>query len=88
MSTSLAEVTAQVLTRTGQTRLLVAGGDTSASLCARLGIRGMRVWKEIEPGLPSCLSLTGGPPLLLVLKSGSFGKPDFFKQAYAHLKSN
>ncbi|WNQ09098.1 four-carbon acid sugar kinase family protein [Paenibacillus aurantius] len=88
VSTSLAEVTAQVLARTGQTRLLVAGGDTSASLCARLGIRGMRVWKEIEPGLPSCLSLTGGSPLLLVLKSGSFGKPDFFKQAYAHLKSN
>jgi uncharacterized protein YgbK (DUF1537 family) len=44
----------------------------------------MRVWKEIQPGLPSCISLTD-PPLMLVLKSGSFGKPDFFEQAIRHL---
>jgi uncharacterized protein YgbK (DUF1537 family) len=45
----------------------------------------MRVWKEIQPGLPSCLSLNE-PPRMLVLKSGSFGKPDFFERALEHLK--
>jgi uncharacterized protein YgbK (DUF1537 family) len=39
---------------------------------------------EIEPGLPSCLTF-GEKPLLLALKSGSFGKPDFFPKAIDHL---
>lgn len=85
VSESLAEVTARTLAETGQNRLVVAGGETSASVCARLGINGMRVWKEIQPGLPSCVSLNN-PPRMLVLKSGSFGRPDFFEQALQHLK--
>jgi uncharacterized protein YgbK (DUF1537 family) len=85
ISETLAEVTARVLEKTGQNRLVVAGGETSAAVCARLGVNGMRVWKEIQPGLPSCISLND-PPLMLVLKSGSFGKPDFFERALEHLK--
>ena len=85
VSETLAEVTARVLAETGQNRLVVAGGETSAAVCARLGINGMRVWKEIQPGLPSCVSLND-PPSMLVLKSGSFGKPDFFERALEHLK--
>jgi len=73
VSETLAEVTACALADTGQNRLVVAGGETSAAVCARLGINGMRVWKEIQPGLPSCVSLND-PPRMLVLKSGSFGK--------------
>ncbi|HSL29859.1 MAG TPA: four-carbon acid sugar kinase family protein [Anaerolineales bacterium] len=87
VSGALAEVTARVLTDTGQNRLIVAGGETSAAVCARLGVNGMRVWKEIQPGLPSCLSLND-PPRILVLKSGSFGKPDFFDRAREHLKES
>ena len=85
VSEALAEVTARVLADTGQNRLVVAGGETSAAVGARLSINGMRVWKEIQPGLPSCVSLNA-PPRLLVLKSGSFGKSDFFEQALEHLK--
>lgn len=85
VSQTLAEVTARVLSLSGQNRLVVAGGETSADVCSRLGIHGMRVWKEIQPGLPSCVSLTK-PPRLLVLKSGSFGKPDFFERALEHLR--
>jgi uncharacterized protein YgbK (DUF1537 family) len=87
VSDALAEVTARVFDETGQNRLVVAGGETSAAVCARLGIQGMRVWKEIQPGLPSCVSLNE-PPRMLVLKSGSFGKPDFFEQALEHLKQS
>jgi uncharacterized protein YgbK (DUF1537 family) len=85
VSEALAEVTARTLEVTGQNRLVVAGGETSAAVCARLGINGMRVWKEIQPGLPSCVSLND-PPRMLVLKSGSFGKLDFFERALEHLK--
>ncbi len=81
---TLAEIVARALQRTGGRRLLVAGGETSAAICRRLGINGLRVWREIQPGLPSCVSLTD-PPLLLVLKSGSFGTADFLEQAFDHL---
>jgi uncharacterized protein YgbK (DUF1537 family) len=86
ISTALAEITAGTLELTGQNRLIVAGGETSSAVCKRLGIFGQRIWKEIQPGLPSCISLTG-KPLLLVLKSGSFGSPDFFEQALTHLRN-
>jgi uncharacterized protein YgbK (DUF1537 family) len=85
VSGALAEVTAAVLAQAGQNRLVVAGGETSAAVCERLGVRGMRVWREIQPGLPSCLSLND-PPRLLVLKSGSFGQADFFQRALEHLR--
>jgi uncharacterized protein YgbK (DUF1537 family) len=87
VSEALAEVTARVLEAAGQNRLVVAGGETSAAVCARLGVEGMRVWKEIQPGLPSCISLED-PPRMLVLKSGSFGKPDFFERALEHLRES
>jgi uncharacterized protein YgbK (DUF1537 family) len=85
VSEAVAEVTARVLDSSGQNRLVAAGGETAAAVCERLGVNGMRVWREIQPGLPSCLSLTD-PPRMLVLKSGSFGKPDFFEQALQHLR--
>lgn len=84
---TLAEITALVLSICGQNRLVVAGGETSAAVCARLGVEGVMIWKEIQPGLPSCLSLSD-PPMLLVLKSGSFGSSDFLEQAIEHLRSS
>jgi uncharacterized protein YgbK (DUF1537 family) len=66
--------------------MVIAGGETSEAICRRLGIHGMRVWKEIQPGVPSCVSLQDRP-LLLVLKSGSFGTPDFLEQALAHVQA-
>ena len=87
MSEAVAEVTARVLESSGQNRLVVAGGETAAAVCARLGVNGMRIWREIQPGLPSCISFTD-PPRMLVLKSGSFGQPDFFEQALRHLRES
>jgi uncharacterized protein YgbK (DUF1537 family) len=85
VSRTLARITDNVLRETRADRLIVAGGDTSAAVCERLGIRGMKLWKEIQPGLPSCVSFTS-PPLFLVLKSGSFGSADFLQLALDHLK--
>ena len=87
VSESLAFVVDETLKRTKVNRLLLAGGETSASVCSKLGIEGLTVWKEIEPGLPSCISLDH-PTRMLVLKSGSFGSKDFFAKAIEHLKEN
>lgn len=99
VSGTLAEIAAGSQQRTGFSRLVVAGGDTSATVCRRLGISRMRVWQEIAPGLPSCLSLpdasapaspvihpSSQASMLLVLKSGSFGGQDFLKRAMDHVK--
>jgi len=85
VSAGLADVAAGVIGATQLTRLVVAGGDTSGTVCRKLGIHGNWVLREIVPGVPSGLAL--GRSLLLVLKSGSFGAPDFLSTAVAHLKS-
>jgi uncharacterized protein YgbK (DUF1537 family) len=87
VSGTVAEIVARVLDATGQNRLVIAGGDTSAAVCDRLGVEGMRIYREIQPGLPSCVAL-GDRPLLLVLKSGSFGKADFLAQAADHVRGD
>ena len=86
VSAALAETAARLVARCGLKRLVAAGGETSAAVCARLGVTGLQVWKEIQPGLPSCLSLTS-EPMLLVLKSGSFGSRSFLEEAIQHLRS-
>lgn len=84
VSAALAEITDCLVAETGVKRLVVAGGDTSGTVCRRLKIQGNYVLKEIEPGLPSGLAI--GRELLLVLKSGSFGKENFLLKAIEHLK--
>lgn len=85
VSTALAEITRRVTEVVDLKKLLVAGGDTSDKICGRLGIAGNLVLEEIEPGLPSGLS-RGRREMLLVLKSGSFGTPEFFLKANEHLR--
>ncbi|MFB9278631.1 four-carbon acid sugar kinase family protein [Cohnella cellulosilytica] len=85
VSDALSQTVKAICERSGQCRIVVAGGETSAAVCAELGIKGFRIWKEIEPGLPSCESLDP-ERRLFVLKSGSFGSEDFLWKAIAHLK--
>lgn len=85
VSNALSDVIQSVVNETEQQRLLIAGGETSAAVCDKLGIGGLSIWQEIEPGLPSCLTLQT-PQRFLVLKSGSFGSEPFFIDAIEHLK--
>jgi uncharacterized protein YgbK (DUF1537 family) len=87
ISTALADIGIQALQAAGQNRLIAAGGETSDAVCDRLGIQGLQIWQEIEPGLPSCITLSN-PPYLLALKSGSFGTPSFLARAIHHLKTS
>ncbi len=77
----LADV-ADGLVQSGVRRLVVAGGETSGAVVARLQVRRLRIGAEIEPGVPWTLAEGGGPTLLLALKSGNFGGRDFFLQAF------
>lgn len=61
-----------------------AGGETSGTVTQALDVTGFRVGKEIAPGVPWVNSLDG--EIMLALKSGNFGAPDFFEQAQEQLK--
>jgi len=77
---ALAEI-AKRLVACGARRLIVAGGETSGAVVSALGIEGLRIGAEIDPGVPWTKSL-GEPPLALALKSGNFGADDFFLKAF------
>jgi 3-dehydrotetronate 4-kinase len=71
---------ARGLVATGVTKLVVAGGETSGAVVEALGITSMTVGEELAPGVP-ILTTGAEPGLSLVLKSGNFGAPDFFRTA-------
>jgi uncharacterized protein YgbK (DUF1537 family) len=72
---------AQGLVATGVRRLVVAGGETSGAVVGALGVEGLLIGPEIDPGVPWTFSI-GQPTLALALKSGNFGAPDFFTKAF------
>jgi len=73
---------AEGLVSAGVRRLVVAGGETSGAAVDRLGIPGFLVGAEIAAGVP-VLRAVGAKAgdMLLALKSGNFGGPDFFSDA-------
>jgi uncharacterized protein YgbK (DUF1537 family) len=72
---------AQGLVQQGVRRLVVAGGETSGAVVSALGVEGLAIGPEIDPGVPWTFSI-GQPVLALALKSGNFGAPDFFTKAF------
>lgn len=65
----------------GVHRLVVAGGETAGAVVGALGVEGLAIGPEIDPGVPWTFSI-GRPTLALALKSGNFGAPDFFTKAF------
>ncbi len=83
---ALAEI-ARGLVRRGVGQMIVAGGETSGAVVKALGVKGLRIGPEIDPGVPwtSTLHDDGTQPLALALKSGNFGSEDFFLKAWEKL---
>ena len=75
---------ARGLVTAGVGRLVVAGGETSGAVVGALDVTALRIGPEIDPGVPWTASV-GAKPLLLALKSGNFGAPDFFTKAFERL---
>jgi uncharacterized protein YgbK (DUF1537 family) len=73
---------AESLVKSGVRRLIVAGGETSGAVVDRLEIPGFLVGAEIAAGVP-VLRAVGAEAgdMLLALKSGNFGGPEFFADA-------
>ncbi len=77
------------LVEAGVDQLIVAGGETSGAVVKALGITGLRIGPEIAPGVPwtkAILSDAQAKPLMLALKSGNFGGPQFFNEAWDYIK--
>jgi len=73
---------AEGLVRSGVRRLVVAGGETSGAVVDRLKIPGFLVGAEIAAGVPVLRAVGAeGGEMLLALKSGNFGGPEFFSDA-------
>ena len=74
----------------GVGQLIVAGGETAGAVVKALGVTGLRIGPEIDPGVPWTVGITedsSQKPLALALKSGNFGTPDFFLKAWSKLPS-
>ena len=80
IETAMAAI-AKGLVAQGVRRLVVAGGETAGAVVDALGVKALKIGPPIDPGVPWTLSL-GAPELLLALKSGNFGAPDFFIKAF------
>jgi 3-dehydrotetronate 4-kinase len=73
---------AEGLVQSGVRRLVVAGGETSGAVVDRLRIPGFLVGAEIAAGVPVLRAVGAkGGEMLLALKSGNFGGPEFFSDA-------
>ena len=84
----MAEIAKGLVAR-GVRRLVVAGGETAGAVVQALGITGLRIGRQIDPGVPWTVSLPRNdnePPMALALKSGNFGAPDFFLRAFTALE--
>jgi uncharacterized protein YgbK (DUF1537 family) len=79
-----AEVARQ-LVRKGINKLLTAGGETSGAVVEGLQLSTLEIGPEIDPGVPA---LRAGESLVIALKSGNFGAPDYFEKAAQVLGSS
>lgn len=69
----------------GVTRLICAGGETSGAVVEGLALSAFEIGPEIDPGVPM---IRAADNLVLALKSGNFGAPDFFDRAAAMMKGD
>ncbi len=82
---NLLGLVAQGLIGLGVGQLLLAGGETSGACVKALGIDQMQIGQQIDPGVPWCYAVVQNRPIHLALKSGNFGTPDFFTNAFSKL---
>jgi len=69
----------------GARRIIVAGGETSGAVTKALGVAQLDIGTEIAPGVPWTYCISAGTQIALALKSGNFGREDFFTDAQTKL---
>ncbi len=69
---------ARLVVKGGVRKILTAGGETSGAVVEALSLSTLEIGPEIDPGVPA---LRAGNELVVALKSGNFGAPDYFVKA-------
>ena len=70
----LAHATAWICSRVRVLGLILTGGDTADAVCMALGMAGLEVVGEVQPGIPAANGIGGrGDGLRFVTKAGGFG---------------
>ncbi|WP_299472283.1 3-oxo-tetronate kinase [uncultured Roseibium sp.] len=72
------------LSQSGVTRIVVAGGETSGAVVSGTAADTLEVGPRIAAGVPALK--VADKDLVLALKSGNFGGPDFFQEALSVLE--
>ena len=81
---------AQGLVEAGVGQLIVAGGETSGAVVQALGVTQLQIGAQIDPGVPWCAGRTRPADKLIhvTLKSGNFGRVEFFTQAFEGIQQS
>jgi D-threonate/D-erythronate kinase len=69
---TLGVITSKVVSAVPLKGLVLTGGDTAKAVCRYLGVHGIELRNEVEPGIPYG-TLLGGAHLATVTKAGAFG---------------
>ncbi|MDQ0900819.1 four-carbon acid sugar kinase family protein [Paenibacillus sp. V4I7] len=69
---TLGVITSKVVSAVPLKGLVLTGGDTAKAVCRNLGVHGIELQNEVEPGIPYG-TLLGGDCLATVTKAGAFG---------------
>ena len=64
--------------------LVATGGETARALLLALGMQGLRLIREVEPGIPLSLAL-GRRPIPVITKAGAFGSSAALLRCYKEL---
>jgi 3-dehydrotetronate 4-kinase len=83
---ALARAARMLVDCAGVRRLVVAGGETSGACVEALGIQSLRVGPQIDPGVAWAWGETPAGGVHIALKSGNFGRTDFFRAAFETLQ--
>ncbi len=72
VASALANVVQRLVAEGTVDGLVATGGDTALAVVRALGASGLRLWHELEPGVPIG-ALVGPYPLPVITKAGGFG---------------
>ncbi|PZE19335.1 four-carbon acid sugar kinase family protein [Paenibacillus xerothermodurans] len=85
IANTLGEIASSIVQQVQLQGVILTGGDTAKAVCRHLGVTGIQLLEEIEPGIPLG-KLIGKMPLWVVTKAGAFGNEQSLLHAQHVLK--
>jgi uncharacterized protein YgbK (DUF1537 family) len=87
MSGWIGQTVCELISRSTIDAIAVTGGETLSAILECLGVLSLRVYREIEPGVPLC-GISTPKPMSVVSKAGGFGSSEVFLNAIAELRKS